>query len=245
MLAGATLFGRQSATFTGILVDASGARIAAIPVFLVATDSTQIVAVLSGPDGAFSISSAPAREYVLQIVTAGFKINRVKLPKAEPGQIINIGNIAMEVAPTWMDFPYGDFAAPVPEMHFPLTDPLDDDDMDSGLCKLEKDPARFLRIQVRLRTQIAGPGLDTDQLLFDKNCQLPFGPAAPAVTHDWTYRMMMGYLNEQHSAKATLRGKLDYQLRTGSDPIYYFLIEEVSDLTKGPPNTIVFPRPKK
>jgi hypothetical protein len=250
-LSGAILSGQESVTFTGIIVDPSGARIPVADVKLVLPGSKEVVATAklvatAGTSvGSFVISAPPSQEYELQVQTLGLKSAQVKIGKAQPGQRINIGNVVMEVLPTDI----GGYYQPgplVPVIRFPIAEPLED--IERSVCEILKDKKRFFNTEVRLRTEIAPPGLDTGYLLFDNcpNGQLGFAPATSAVTHDWTYRTMKGYLQQQYSAIATLRGKLDYYLLVGRPPAYYFRIEEVSDLSQGTRSgAIVYPKRKK
>lgn len=249
ILGGAMLSGQESVTLVGIIVDQSGARIPIADLRLVSPESNQVVAtakLLATADtsvGSFAITAPPLQEYELQVETLGFKIARVKIGKAEPGQKINIGKITMEVLPCILY--HGDDPL-VPVMRFPITETLED--IHRSVCEIVKDRARFFNTEIRLRTEIAPYGIDTGELLFDGNCpgvQLGFAPATSAVTHDWTYRTLMEYLQQQYSATATLRGRLDYYLWIGGEPIYHFLIEEVSDLSRGSRTGIVYPKRKK
>jgi hypothetical protein len=114
--------------------------------------------------------------------------------------------------------------------------------IDATMCELVKDPARFLNVEVNLRSEISSYGIDTSPALFDGACsskQLGFGPANKAVAHDQSYRKLEANMAQYSPMKVTFVGRLDYALAAGHEPVYGFRVEEVVDLIAGRP-TLVF-----
>jgi hypothetical protein len=100
MLSGAILSGQELVTFTGVIVDPSGARIPIADVRLFPPGSNEVVAAAGLLSvGSFVISAPPSQEYELRVQTRGFKDAQVKIGRAEPGQRIDLGSVVMEVVP--------------------------------------------------------------------------------------------------------------------------------------------------
>jgi hypothetical protein len=243
IVAAIALCGQQSGSFTGTVLDPSGARVPIVKVELVLAGSEEVVATgRTGQDGRFLISAPGAQEYNLRLRSPGFKVAQVKVNMPSAAQVVDVGNIVIDVDRVIEDrVPiYGDGNPLVPLTWFPVVEPIEP--IERSVCELSKNPARFLHVLVKLRTEVAHSGLDTGPGLFDHGCPevlLGFGPANGAVTHDWSYRRLEEYLRQCRSVKATLMGRLELTLISGHEPTRGFRIESVSDMEAGLPWGII------
>jgi hypothetical protein len=218
---------------SGRVLDPVNAPISGAVVTLRVPESgAELATARSDSDGAFVLTATPSRAYQLRIVVPGFKSSNHPIPETAAGETVALGNIVLDLGVLCE-------CVTVTIENYTLPKPAEPSQpIDASVCELVKEPARFLNVEVHLRPEIAGPGLDTSHLLEDRSCpsaQLNFGPANQAVTHDWAYRTLEQYLTER-SAKATLLGRLGYYLWIGSrEPSYTFRIEAVSDLIAGTP----------
>ena len=239
------LSGQPTRIFTGIALDPSSARIAGATVELVLTGSTEVVtSAHTGPDGRFVILAPTAGQYDIRLRSTGFKATQVRVEKANSAEAIDIGNIVMEVIK--QEIIYEAPSPLVPLLWFPLVEPLDS--IDTDVCELLRDPARFRKVEVRLRTVISTYGIDTSPDLVDRNCPsvgLGFGPANEAVNHDESYRKVATYIKEYRPMTVTLLGRLDYAIAIGREPINLFYIEAVSDIIAGQPTRQILLRKSK